>query len=64
MPYDNTKGFGFGSNPPTEGVSNTHDGTSNPNMGEETALDPKIEGNKFPRDKGHVSLSDEEVVLS
>lgn len=39
-------------------------GVPNPNLGEQHNLDMALEPNKFPRQKGHDSLSGDEVIFS
>lgn len=53
-----------GTQPSTGGVSNKHDGTSNPDMGEASNLALPVPGNKFPHETGTDSLTPEEALLT
>lgn len=63
MALENTHNFS-GDQPPTEGVSNTFAGESNPDLGEQVSEKLLVEGNRFPREHGSDSLTEEEAQLS
>lgn len=50
---------------PSEGfIGNKFDGTGNPNMGESTDMDMNLAPNKFPRETGQVTITEEEALLT
>lgn len=53
-----------GDQPPSGGPQTQFDGEGNPDPFPNQAMDLGLEGNKFPRQKGHDSLSEEESTLS
>jgi hypothetical protein len=63
MTLENKHSFS-GSQPPTAGVSNKHEGESNPDMGEKMDHPLPVPGNKFPHETGTDSLTPEEAQLT
>lgn len=59
------KTVAFGVAPPAEHpINNKFMGTGNPDQGEKISQKLLVEGNRFPRETGHDSLTEEEAQLS